>query len=132
MILDASVVLKWFIDEEGSDKARKIQDDFIAGSSALTVPDLLLYEITNALRFNRTFKEQDIEEVLNALSQMGLETFPVNYQVIKSAVKLAYNFNITVYDAIYAGLAFELFVDFVTADKELYKKLNDFPRVKLL
>jgi predicted nucleic acid-binding protein len=33
-IIDASVVLKWFITEEQSNKAKKLQDDYIAGKIA--------------------------------------------------------------------------------------------------
>ena len=132
MILDASVVLKWFVEETDSAKARKIQDDYSAGLIDLTIPDLLLCEVANALRFNRNFSQQEIEAVLSSLSQMGIEILPVGYEIVKSAVRLAYRNEITVYDAIYLALSCELFEYFITADKKLCKKLEDFPRVKLL
>ena len=55
IILDASVILRWFIEEEQSDKARKIQDDYLVDKLDIAVPDLLLYEVANALRFNKSF-----------------------------------------------------------------------------
>lgn len=131
-VLDASVVLKWFIEEEHSNKARKIQDDYATGKINLTVPDLLLYEVSNALRFNRTFNQSEIEKVLNSLSELRIDVFPVNYELLKSAVKTAYDFKITIYDAIYVILAVEINSDFVTADKELFNKLQKIPSVKWL
>jgi len=131
-VLDASVILKWFIEENYSDKARKIQDDYLAGKINLIVPDLLLYEVSNALRFNRSFSESDIEQVLDSLSELRLDVFPVNYELAKSAVKISYNFKLTVYDAIYVSLAIETKSDFITADKEMFEKLQKIPSVKWL
>jgi predicted nucleic acid-binding protein len=131
-VLDASVILKWFIEENYSDKARKIQDDYLAGKINLIVPDLLLYEVSNALRFNRSFSESDIKQVLDSLSELRLDVFPVNYELAKSAVKISYNFKLTVYDAIYVSLAIETKSDFITADKEMFEKLQKIPSVKWL
>ena len=132
MILDASVVLKWFVEEKDSDKARQIQNEYSAGRISIVVPDLLLSEVANALRFNRNFTRHDIDDALSALSQMGIETMPIGYELVKSAVRLAYDNDITVYDAIYFALAGELLDDFITADKRLCEKLDNFPFVKLL
>lgn len=131
-IVDASVVLKWFVEEEGSDKAQKLQDDYISGSLKIIVPDLLLYEVANALRFNGTFDKKETEDVLFVLSGLGMEIIPVNYELLVGAVQLAYNFNITVYDAIYAELAIKLGTDLITADRKLFNKIEDLIRINLL
>lgn len=44
-ILDASVVLKWFVEEEKSQEARDIRDRYIKGEVSINVPDLLLHEV---------------------------------------------------------------------------------------
>jgi len=54
-ILDASVVLKWFVNEADSGQALKLREDFYAGKREIVVPDLLFFEIANALRYNPTF-----------------------------------------------------------------------------
>ena len=45
-ILDASVILKWFVSEEDSDQALKIREKFYNGATEIVVPDLLLFEVT--------------------------------------------------------------------------------------
>ena len=45
-VLDASVVIKWFSEEEYTDIAVKLRDDFFKGYNELVVPDLLLCDIT--------------------------------------------------------------------------------------
>ncbi|HIE31247.1 MAG TPA: PIN domain-containing protein [Methanosarcinales archaeon] len=50
-VLDASVVIKWFSEEEYTDIALKLRDDFFRGYTELVIPDLLLYELTYAPPF---------------------------------------------------------------------------------
>ncbi|OGC22144.1 hypothetical protein A3J90_01820 [candidate division WOR-1 bacterium RIFOXYC2_FULL_37_10] len=130
-VLDASVVLKWFVQENGSDKSREIQNKYLAGSIKIIVPDLLLYEISNVLRYNKSFSKKEIDEILTSLSEMGIEVFPINYNLIKDAVNLAYKFDITVYDACYVALALTLSTNLITADAKLLKKA-DIPEIELL
>lgn len=52
-VLDSSVVIKWFSQEEFTDKALKLREDFTKGENLIAVPDIQLYEIANALRYTR-------------------------------------------------------------------------------
>ena len=65
-VLDASVLIKCFSDEEFTDIALKLRDDFFHRNTELFVHDLLLYEISNALRYNPNFDEIDVVEVVEA------------------------------------------------------------------
>ena len=53
-VLDTSVVLKWFSEFGKSDlhRALQLREGLLNGSVLLTVPELLFYEIANALRHN--------------------------------------------------------------------------------
>lgn len=55
MVLDASVILKWFLEENGSNKALKIKESHVAGTSTITTPDIVIYEVGNALRYEPEF-----------------------------------------------------------------------------
>jgi predicted nucleic acid-binding protein len=44
LVIDASVALKWFIDEDGSDRAAALLD----GKELLIAPDLIVAEVCNA------------------------------------------------------------------------------------
>ena len=55
IILDASVVVKWFSEEEYTDKALEIRERIRMGEERVIVPDLLLYELANALKYNPSF-----------------------------------------------------------------------------
>lgn len=51
-VLDASVIIKWFVVEKDSDKAEKILEQYKAAIIDIIVPDIMIYEVANALRFN--------------------------------------------------------------------------------
>jgi len=42
-ILDASVVLKWFVNEADSGQALKLREEFYAGKREIVVTDLSLF-----------------------------------------------------------------------------------------
>ena len=45
------------LKEDDSDKALKLREQFIEGSIIIAVPDLQLYEIANALRYNKNIEK---------------------------------------------------------------------------
>jgi len=49
IVLDASVALKWFIDEEGSESARKILLDLQESPSEFIIPELFFIEMLSVL-----------------------------------------------------------------------------------
>ena len=50
-VLDASVILKWFLEEENSEKAITLKDGHSRGEFLVVIPDLAIYEVANALRY---------------------------------------------------------------------------------
>jgi predicted nucleic acid-binding protein len=131
-VLDASIVLKWFVEEEGSEKALQILDEHVRGAAPIVIPDLLLYEIGNALKFSGGFAEQEVGEVFAALWSLDLFIVAPQPEIILSAVSLSFMFGLSLYDAAYIALAKEMGVALVTADKKLFKKTADLKFVELM
>ena len=44
VVIDASVALKWFVEEQGTDQAAAL----LAGNDLLIAPDLIVAEVANA------------------------------------------------------------------------------------
>ncbi|MBI4690704.1 MAG: type II toxin-antitoxin system VapC family toxin [Nitrospirae bacterium] len=123
-VLDASVIVKWYKDERESDKALGIRDGFVNGNYDLAEPDLILYELANTIRFSEGSEENDIKDVLENFSAMGLEIIVPTITLLKNAAATSYKFQISIYDAVYVALAKSLDAEFVTADKRLYQKVK--------
>lgn len=132
LVLDASVIIKWFTQEEKRKQAVKLREKYINGEIEITVPDLLLYEISNALRFNPNFQEKDVNEAIQSLFDMEINIIVPVPEILQKAIDLAYSKEITLYDAFYIALAQIIDFDFITADKKLYKKIKDVGCVFLL
>ena len=49
IVVDASVAVKWFLDERGSAEAKGLRRQFQRGDTELAAPDLLIYEVANAV-----------------------------------------------------------------------------------
>ncbi|MGQ4913110.1 MAG: type II toxin-antitoxin system VapC family toxin [Candidatus Asgardarchaeia archaeon] len=57
VVLDASVIVKWFVDEIYSDKALKLRDSCIEGKMLIIASTLLPFEVLSALKYTHLFKE---------------------------------------------------------------------------
>jgi len=88
-VLDASVILKWFVDEEDSVQALRIRDEFYNGNREIIVPDLLLFEVSNALRYNPSFTVEEIKEAMRTIFDVGIEIITPTYSLLASAIELA-------------------------------------------
>ncbi len=123
-VLDASVILKWFVDERDSDQALRLREEFYRGEREIVVPDILLYEIANALQYNPSFSTEEINEVLETLFDIGIGIITPTYSLLAKTTGLAKRLDITCYDATYLALAEELGFEFVTADEKFYRKAS--------
>jgi predicted nucleic acid-binding protein len=56
-VLDTSVVVKWFssADEKDLEKSLMLRQEHIDNPGLFVIPDLLYYELANALRYNPRF-----------------------------------------------------------------------------
>ena len=131
LVLDTSVIAKWFVEENNSDIALQIRKEFHENLHEISIPDLLLYELSNALRYSN-FTPDVITKAIDSLLDMNLSIVVPSRNLISEATKLAYKFNITIYDAIYLALSNESNGIFVTADDKLYKKVEKNRNCKLL
>ncbi|MCW4027335.1 MAG: type II toxin-antitoxin system VapC family toxin [Candidatus Bathyarchaeota archaeon] len=59
-IADASIVAKWFLEEDSSENAMQLRDSFVTGKLAIAVPSLLFYEALNALWHSGLFCEEEL------------------------------------------------------------------------
>ena len=132
IILDASVVVKWFSEEEYTEKALEIRERIRMGEERVIVPDLLLYELANALKYNPSFDANDVSDALTSIFDMDVDIVTPIPEIINSAVTLAFEHNITVYDAFYIALAKETELTFITADRRLYERVRDLDFVKFI
>ena len=131
MILDASVIAKWFLEEEGTEKSLRIRDKYFKGEIDIVVPDLLIYEVLNVLRY-RDFNEEEIDKAMNSLFSMDIFFVDPSKRGMSSTTKIALEEDLTIYDATYVSLSDQFETKLITADKELHNKTKEAHNVQNL
>lgn len=123
-VLDSSVVLKWFVDEVDSDLAIHLRDEYVEGLREIIIPDLLLYEISNALRYNTSFTVKEIKDSIDSIIDLEIEIVTPTKYLIHQSIEIARTDNITCYDAIFIALAVDIGDHVITADKKFHNSLS--------
>ena len=133
LVLDANVIAKWFIEEENTESAIEIRDDFSTGLITIVEPTLLLYELGNVFWKHPAKSTTDVELDFKALFDLGIEFLDITMpEVLGNIHKTARSFGITFYDATYVALAEESDCKLITADERLQKKVKEHVAVELL
>jgi predicted nucleic acid-binding protein len=118
-VIDASVAIKWVIDEPGSEQALKLR------RHAVAAPDLLISECANIVRKKVRLGELTGPEATMAirlLVRADIELVPAR-QLASRAVEWAILLDHSAYDCMYLTLAEATTRPFVTADARLLRKL---------
>ena len=114
LVVDASVAVKWLVEEEHSDAA----DRLLGGNHELFAPRLMASEVGNALW--RKVRMGELERsragaLAAAISEMAVR-WTEDEEVGPDAVRLSLALDRPVYDCVYLALAHRLGATLVTAD----------------
>jgi len=131
IVVDASVAVKWFVNEEYSDEALKL----LSKNDELHAPYILKAEVASALRkyFIRGFiSDEHVRESLKIFSEIDIIYHEISWDLLKDALELSIKNRIMIYDAIYVSLSEKLNLEFITADERLYNSLKDKANIRLI
>lgn len=118
VVLDASVGVKWFRDEPGSDAARELLRQHAAGAVRLVVPSLFFYEVIDVAR--RHFGPDGARRIWQSLSADELVYSNPDAELLDRTVEVAATLGCTLYDAAAPALAEHLGCELVSADHKAH------------
>lgn len=124
-VVDASVVVKWFVPEVHSVAARQ----WLNASHDYIAPDLVFPEAANAIWKkvrNGDLGADDAQRLVRDVSAVGVEAVSMR-ALVSDAHAMAVRTGITVYDATYLTLAVRLETQVITGDDHLARKLAPHP-----
>lgn len=128
-VVDASVMIKLFLQEDLSEAVQQIVDDIVlnaAISTLLIVPDLFFVECANILRSKVRFNGYPPQTAIQAMSylrELALPTTPTT-DLVEDALAIAFVYDLTAYDAVYVALAAQHDLPLLTADARLVQQLH--------
>jgi predicted nucleic acid-binding protein len=117
LIIDASVLVKWFVDEPGADRAAALR------GGELAAPDLILVEVGNALWKHQrggVLTGEDYVDAVEALQAAPITLTPIA-DLLLAAARLAAELDHPLYDCVYVALAMREGFPLVTDDLRLLK-----------
>jgi predicted nucleic acid-binding protein len=129
-ILDASVALKWVLNEPDRDRALRLREEFQNGTHEHLAPDIFPIEIGHA--FSKLHRRGKVpEDLAHAYLAEVMSTSPELYPslaLMSRAYELSLQSQKSLYDCLYVSLAEQEGCSVVTADHGMI--LN--PRSKLV
>lgn len=120
IISDTNIFLAVVLEEPEKDNIIQLTSETNAVS-----PEILPYEIGNALTAMVKRKQLKYEEALSAFEAVGLIPVRLVSVDIQQALKLAFEYNIYAYDAYFLQCAKQLSCPLITLDKRMKKVAYD-------
>jgi predicted nucleic acid-binding protein len=119
--------VKWFLyhQEADRDRALALRALHISGKSKIFIPRLTLVEVLTAIRSNPNADEATGQAALEALEDLHLETIPGDADLLRKTNAIAWAYKMTIYDALYVGLAEQLGYPLITADERMIRQLKN-------
>jgi predicted nucleic acid-binding protein len=136
IVVDASVFVKLFKREEGSDLARSFIDHMLDSRQGYTAPSIVLYESLSAA-LHVELPLDGIGSLFNEFREFGLTIEGPTVKELALAEKIARSRAPSggypaLFDSIYHAMAIERGGTFVTADERHFTKAKQFGSVVLL
>ncbi|RZN34219.1 MAG: PIN domain-containing protein [Methanophagales archaeon ANME-1-THS] len=124
LVLDASVIVKWFCEEEYTDIALGIRDRFLGGELNVVVPELMFYEVSNAIRYNKVLSLEEKLALVDDMFSLDFDVVASNNEILSEAMKSALDTDTPIYDNVYLAVGRLSRCDLITADKVFQDKVN--------
>jgi predicted nucleic acid-binding protein len=129
VVLDASFVLKWVLNEPDSSKALALLTEWVGEEVVMLAPALLAYEAANALyqhvrsgKFSADAAKQSLTDVI--LKGLTFD-FSSDLALSMRAIELAGQYNLSAtYDPHYLALAEREGCEFWTADLKMWNVIR--------
>lgn len=125
-VVDASVVVKWFVTEELSGEAAAL----LERGATLVAPELVFAEVSNALWAMRRRGEIGAADFDDATDALRAAPFAIPHpmrRLAAAAARLAVDLDHPVYDCFYLALAVLEQYPVVTADRRFHDKVRGHP-----
>lgn len=118
LVVDSSVAYKWFSAEGETrvDTALELLASHQLGTLLLAAPAHMPSEVMNGLRYAKLdaeYMRRAPEKLLGA----EIVTFPLDADLLSTALDLALTYDLTIHDALFPALAVRLDCELATADR---------------
>lgn len=129
IVADASVIVKWFVEEDYTKNALKIKKDYATGTIDIWSVQLMPFEVLNALRYNQQLGQEEIGKASRSLSKFKIALHPIMDDLVELSIQDALKYGLSIYDSSYLALSKTFDKELYTADEKLLSKVTGKERV---
>ena len=113
------------IEEEHTDATLWLRDSYVDRTVDIASPDLLPYEVLNALRYNPGLGERQLKEIATALDKYSFWLAPLEGELADMSVENSMRHGFSVYDSAYISLGQIREAPVYAADQRLMNRVGD-------
>ena len=125
IVLDASVALKWFVEDEPlTEEAGVVLDAIEQTPSEYLVPDFFLNEILAVLCRLPGATASGVQEAIELVETLGLARVGNGHELLALSAELACDWKLSGYDAVYVALASLSDGKWLTADGRTARRVK--------
>jgi len=130
-VIDASVAIKWFVVEAGSDRALILLSEVLAGPARFAVPELFYFELASV--FHRVVPDPRDSQIalLSSVTTFGIQRFSMTPSLL-AEIHDFQGLGLSGCDAAYVGLAKLLHGKWVTCDQKAHDLISGLGLSELL
>lgn len=135
-LVDTSVVVRWFLEQDGYHDALAVRAAFAAGTIELETVDFVRFELGHVLRTKGVlagrFDRDDYIAATRSLDDIGLRVHVTDADMLERAAEVAVGRNLRYFDALLVAWAIELGITVLTHDKGICNAVAGIARTQLL
>jgi len=127
LVLDSSVIFKWFYfeKEESIFEAQNLYYKATSEASIILTPELTIYELLSIFRFRTDMKPEKLEEIIKTIFDI-ITVIKLDYAVYLKAYEISQLTGCSIYDSIYIAISEKLKTQFITADEKLFSRVKQY------
>jgi predicted nucleic acid-binding protein len=131
MVVDASVVLRWFvIQEPGAAESLLWLERLRENARLLVAPDLIRFELLDALARLQVSQLPDwAGRAFQQFERLGMRLLPTDGDIALRALQISRELRVAGWDAVYLAHAESLGTSWLTADERILRRLTGDPRI---
>jgi predicted nucleic acid-binding protein len=127
LVLDASVVIKWYIYEDLLEPALRLKEKIRDGTTSVAVPRFFFVETANVLWKRVILRKDDLKRsdakgIFSRILDLPLHVLEDD-EILLRALDLSMDHALSIYDGMYLASALRFKATLITADAVLVKRL---------
>lgn len=135
-VVDSGIFVRWYVDQNGFEHAREVQQRFLDGDVRLETTDFTRVEVANILRkkgFLGKLLDRDMFlAAVRDIDDLGVLVHTTNCDRLERAAALAIDHSLRIYDAVLVQIALEQGLPLLTTDAKLCKAVDGLISTELL